>query len=221
MDKEAFYALQDDKNVNFFGNVEPKELFTDNVGSVDDVVLYQAMDERDEVDYVLDHIESLKNSQQILCAMGPLGLPTRLLSEKLNSFLTYTSPSELLGNLLEIGHTDPFTLNNVYRYRKINENTKIYINPTGRFVIGGPKGDTGLTGRKIIVDSYGVLPGLSSIITISSGFIQISSMSPLIPYSGEITVNSLDIDASVFDASTASSNFAGVASCLKMSSSWW
>ena len=35
------------------------------------------------------------------------------------------------------------------------ETTKILINPTGRFVIGGPKGDTGLTGRKIIVDSYG------------------------------------------------------------------
>ena len=33
--------------------------------------------------------------------------------------------------------------------------TIIYINPTGRFVIGGPKGDTGLTGRKIIVDTYG------------------------------------------------------------------
>ena len=37
----------------------------------------------------------------------------------------------------------------------IDENTKIFINPTGRFVIGGPKGDSGLTGRKIIVDSYG------------------------------------------------------------------
>ena len=36
-----------------------------------------------------------------------------------------------------------------------DENTKIYINPTGRFVIGGPQGDTGLTGRKIIVDTYG------------------------------------------------------------------
>ena len=37
----------------------------------------------------------------------------------------------------------------------IDEKTKILVNPTGRFVIGGPKGDTGLTGRKIIVDTYG------------------------------------------------------------------
>ncbi len=37
----------------------------------------------------------------------------------------------------------------------MDENTKIYINPTGRFVVGGPQGDTGLTGRKIIVDTYG------------------------------------------------------------------
>lgn len=36
-----------------------------------------------------------------------------------------------------------------------DSNTKVYINPTGRFVIGGPQGDTGLTGRKIIVDTYG------------------------------------------------------------------
>ena len=37
----------------------------------------------------------------------------------------------------------------------MSENTKIYVNPTGRFVIGGPVGDCGLTGRKIIVDTYG------------------------------------------------------------------
>ena len=37
----------------------------------------------------------------------------------------------------------------------IDENTKIYVNPTGRFVTGGPNGDSGLTGRKIIVDTYG------------------------------------------------------------------
>ena len=37
----------------------------------------------------------------------------------------------------------------------LDENTKYFVNPTGRFVIGGPQGDTGLTGRKIIVDTYG------------------------------------------------------------------
>ena len=37
----------------------------------------------------------------------------------------------------------------------LHSDTKIYVNPTGRFVVGGPKGDSGLTGRKIIVDTYG------------------------------------------------------------------
>ena len=39
--------------------------------------------------------------------------------------------------------------------RLLDDETKYYINPTGRFVIGGPHGDAGLTGRKIIVDTYG------------------------------------------------------------------
>jgi S-adenosylmethionine synthetase len=39
--------------------------------------------------------------------------------------------------------------------KMMDDETKIYINPTGRFVVGGPQGDTGLTGRKIIVDTYG------------------------------------------------------------------
>jgi S-adenosylmethionine synthetase len=41
----------------------------------------------------------------------------------------------------------------------IDDNTKIYVNPTGRFVTGGPKGDAGVTGRKIIVDTYGGMAG--------------------------------------------------------------
>lgn len=46
-------------------------------------------------------------------------------------------------------------INEVIPQKYLDENTKYYINPTGRFVIGGPLGDSGLTGRKIIVDTYG------------------------------------------------------------------
>ena len=46
-------------------------------------------------------------------------------------------------------------INYVIPKKLLDENTKYYINPTGRFVIGGPFGDSGLTGRKIIVDTYG------------------------------------------------------------------
>ena len=46
-------------------------------------------------------------------------------------------------------------INVVVPKEMMDKNTKIYINPTGRFVIGGPLGDTGLTGRKLIVDTYG------------------------------------------------------------------
>lgn len=48
-----------------------------------------------------------------------------------------------------------FVINGVIDQRLIDKNTKIFINPTGRFEIGGPEGDSGLTGRKIIVDTYG------------------------------------------------------------------
>ncbi len=54
-------------------------------------------------------------------------------------------------------HTDirKYVIDAVVDSAMVDDNTKIYINPTGRFVIGGPQGDAGLTGRKIIVDTYG------------------------------------------------------------------
>ena len=54
-------------------------------------------------------------------------------------------------------HTDikKYVFDQVLPRELVDENTKFFINPTGRFVIGGPQGDAGLTGRKIIVDTYG------------------------------------------------------------------
>ena len=48
-----------------------------------------------------------------------------------------------------------YVINTVLPKELLDENTKYFINPTGRFVVGGPQGDSGLTGRKIIVDTYG------------------------------------------------------------------
>ena len=48
-----------------------------------------------------------------------------------------------------------FVIDEIIPTKLMDENTKIYVNPTGRFEIGGPEGDSGLTGRKIIVDTYG------------------------------------------------------------------
>lgn len=54
-----------------------------------------------------------------------------------------------------INDVKTLVVNEVIPSELLDENTKYFINPTGRFVIGGPQGDSGLTGRKIIVDTYG------------------------------------------------------------------
>ena len=76
-------------------------------------------------------------------------------------------PMRLETVIISAQHDDRITQKKIYEDIKkyvcepiipsnmIDENTKFLINPTGRFVIGGPKGDSGLTGRKIIVDTYG------------------------------------------------------------------
>ena len=75
-------------------------------------------------------------------------------------------PIRLDAIVLSTQHDDKVTMDKLKGYKKhvldevlpanlMDSETKIYINPTGRFVIGGPHGDSGLTGRKIIIDTYG------------------------------------------------------------------
>ena len=76
-------------------------------------------------------------------------------------------PSRLDAVVLSTQHDEEVTQEQIHKDIKkyvfdeilpaemVDENTKFFINPTGRFVIGGPHGDSGLTGRKIIVDTYG------------------------------------------------------------------
>ncbi len=66
---------------------------------------------------------------------------------------TQHSPEVTLENLRE--DIRKYVIDEIIPASLIDENTKFFINPTGRFVIGGPQGDSGLTARKIIVDTYG------------------------------------------------------------------
>ena len=76
----------------------------------------------------------------------PKRIETILISTQHNSDI---SQEQLKKDIIES------VINVVVPENMMDANTKIYVNPTGRFVIGGPLGDTGLTGRKIIVDTYG------------------------------------------------------------------
>lgn len=76
----------------------------------------------------------------------PLRVDTIVLSTQHDEFVTYAElKSDVMKHIIEA----------VIDSTLLDEQTKYYINPTGRFVTGGPKGDSGLTGRKIIVDTYG------------------------------------------------------------------
>ena len=77
---------------------------------------------------------------------NPVRIDTIVVSTQHNEEVTQEYLRELM--ITEV-------INKVIDSSLMDEETRIFVNPTGRFVIGGPKGDTGLTGRKIIVDTYG------------------------------------------------------------------
>lgn len=78
------------------------------------------------------------------------GVPSRIEAVVVS---TQHSPSVKLDQIQK--DIKEFVIDEVIPEYLIDENTKIYVNPTGRFEIGGPMGDSGLTGRKLIVDTYG------------------------------------------------------------------
>ena len=77
-----------------------------------------------DVEDMYQAMQEFESSDQIVCAMGGLGLPTRILAEKFNSYLTYTSPAEFC--LSDLGHIDPKTLDEIYHYHNIDENTSLF-----------------------------------------------------------------------------------------------
>ncbi len=78
------------------------------------------------------------------------GIPTRIEAIVVSTQHSPSVKTEQIENDIK-----EVVINEVIPSNLIDENTKIYVNPTGRFEIGGPMGDAGLTGRKIIVDTYG------------------------------------------------------------------
>ncbi len=79
-----------------------------------------------DVKHVFDEAKKLKDSNHILLAMGPMGVATRILSAKIKNYLTFTSPTETIGNIKNLGHLDPITLNDVYHFKSINDDTRVY-----------------------------------------------------------------------------------------------
>lgn len=68
----------------------------------------------------------MEGYEHILCAMGSEGFPSRILSAFSGSYLTYTSPQETLQNTNAIGHLDPVTINELYNFKSITKNTKLF-----------------------------------------------------------------------------------------------
>ncbi len=80
----------------------------------------------DDVTNLFAEAQTIKNNYHILVAMGPLGVPSRILSEKLNNYLTYCSAPESQEGLQSLSHLDPVTLNEMYTFKSIDKNTSIY-----------------------------------------------------------------------------------------------
>ena len=80
----------------------------------------------DDVTDIFHQAKEIKSFDHILCAMGAVGLPTRILANKLNSYLTYVTPIEKQGKLGFLGHLDPISINEIYNFRAVDDNTCLF-----------------------------------------------------------------------------------------------
>ncbi len=79
-----------------------------------------------DVSEMYREMQQFKDSDQIVCAMGGIGLPSRILAEKFHSYLSYTSPADLELSLSDIGQIDPKTIEEVYNFHEIDEDTALF-----------------------------------------------------------------------------------------------
>lgn len=79
-----------------------------------------------DVTNIFKECENFNEFPHIICAMGSMGLPTRLLAYKLHSYLSFCSPSDASTFNEVLGHVDPITMNEIYNFRNLNEETKIF-----------------------------------------------------------------------------------------------
>lgn len=70
--------------------------------------------------------QSMSKYEHIVSAIGLQGQPSRILANLTGSYLTYVSPNELAGNTSNLGHTDPLTLHNLYNFKKLSSETKLF-----------------------------------------------------------------------------------------------
>ena len=79
-----------------------------------------------DVTQMFKQAKTITDFEHIIIAMGPLGQATRILANKMNSCITYTSPKKENSFLSEIGQIDPITLTEIYNFRNIDDKTTLY-----------------------------------------------------------------------------------------------
>lgn len=137
----------------------------------------------------------------IVCAMGALGFPSRILAEKLNSYLTYTTPLEKAEHTAHIGHIDPKTLCEMYRFRRLSDETGICA-VTGYPLKASSSPQIHNEGYKLHNMDRIFIPLVSTSLQESLDFantVGLDGMAVTIPYKGDAIAGADEVDTAVSD----------------------